>query len=87
MAYECPSCAAPPGALCNAPNKRRKVARVEGLRTELGLDIVTPDPICLLHKTRQQAGANHKRRDIGNAPWPEDRIPGQRYDTLPREAA
>ncbi|MFJ7019669.1 hypothetical protein ACIQUW_15075 [Streptomyces sp. NPDC101117] len=69
------------------PNKRKAYDRVLGLRAELGLDIADPDPIALLHKTRQQAGAAHKRRDIGNAPWPEDREPGKRYDTLPKETA
>ncbi|MEU3435454.1 hypothetical protein [Streptomyces sp. NPDC006863] len=88
MAQECPSCAAAPGVVCNAPNKRKWTARVEALRAELGLDRVTDvEPLTLLHKTRQQAGASHKRRDIGNAPWPEDREPGKRYDTLPREAS
>ena len=87
MAHECPSCCAPPGVVCNAPSKQKRLARVEGLRAELGLDLAEPDLIGQLHKTRQQAGATHKRRDIGNAPWPEDREPGKRYDTLPKEAA
>lgn len=85
LAQECPSCAAPPGVVCNAPNKRKRAARVEALRVELGLDRVAKvEPITLLHKTRQQAGARHKRRDISTAPWPEDREPGKRYDTLPK---
>lgn len=87
MAQECPSCAAAPGAVCGAPNKRKAYDRRAGLRAELGLSVVEPEPISLLHATRQQAGARHKSRDIGNAPWPEDREPGKRYDTLPREAA
>ena len=37
------------------------------------------------HAARQDAGYRHYRRDVGKAPWPEDRVPGQRYDTLPRE--
>lgn len=34
------------------------------------------------HAARQDKGAAHKRRDVGNAPWPEERVPGVRYDTL-----
>ncbi|MEV1054633.1 hypothetical protein [Streptomyces sp. NPDC049887] len=88
MAHECPSCKAPAGTVCNAPNKAKRAARVQGLRAELGLDRVDePDPITLLHKIRQAAGATHRRQDIGAAPWAGDRIPGERYDTLPREAS
>lgn len=35
-----------------------------------------------LHLTRQDAGARHYRKDVGDAPWPEERVPGQRYDSL-----
>lgn len=34
------------------------------------------------HCARQDAGMRHYRRDVGRAPWPEDRTPGERYDTL-----
>ncbi len=34
------------------------------------------------HAARQDAGIRHYRRDVGRAPWPEDRVPGERYDTL-----
>jgi hypothetical protein len=35
-----------------------------------------------MHTTREDRGAAHYYRDIGRAPWPEDRMPGRRYDTL-----
>jgi hypothetical protein len=34
------------------------------------------------HLTRQDAGARHHSRDVGAAPWPEDREPGRCYCTL-----
>lgn len=34
------------------------------------------------HAARQDAGIRHYMRDAGRAPWPEDREPGARYDTL-----
>ncbi|MFD8640784.1 hypothetical protein ACFV14_10790 [Streptomyces zaomyceticus] len=40
------------------------------------------NPLWRLHRARQNAGAAHYRRDVERAPWVEDRIPGQRYDTL-----
>lgn len=40
------------------------------------------NPLWRLHRARQNTGAAHYRRDVESAPWPEDRIPGQRYDTL-----
>lgn len=87
MAHKCPSCQAAPGVVCNAPNKAARLARVDGIRTELALSPVEHDPIARLHKTRQQAGARHYRRDVGNAPWADQREPGKRYDTLGGEAA
>jgi len=33
------------------------------------------------HARRQDAGIRHYNRDIRNAPWPEERVPGHRYDT------
>jgi hypothetical protein len=37
-----------------------------------------------MHAARQDAGMRHYRRDVGNAPWPEEREPGGRYDSLPQ---
>lgn len=34
------------------------------------------------HLPRLDEGARHRTRDIGRAPWPEDRVVGQRYDSL-----
>lgn len=84
MAHACPTCMAGPGVECNAPNKTGRLDRAARLAAQLGMEI-EQDPLWRLHKTRQQTGVRHKQRDIGNAPWPEDREPGKRYDTLPRE--
>jgi hypothetical protein len=35
------------------------------------------------HQPRQDAGMRHGRLDYGKAPWPEDRIKGECYSTLP----
>jgi hypothetical protein len=83
-AYACPACQAPAGILCNAPNKWKRAQRALALAAQLDIPHHV-DPIRLLHKARQEAGARHKRRDLVNAPWPEDREPGKRYDTLPKE--
>lgn len=34
------------------------------------------------HVRREDVGNAHRNRDIGRAPWREDREPGQRYDTI-----
>jgi len=34
------------------------------------------------HARRQDSGARHYRRDVGRAPWSEDRVPGASYDTI-----
>lgn len=36
----------------------------------------------LIHMRRQDVGRRHRERDESNAPSPEDRVPGRRYDTL-----
>jgi streptogramin lyase len=59
-----------PGVECDAP---RKQAQQQRLGT---------DPIGRLHATRQQRGRSHRAQDVARAPWVEDRIPGQRYDSL-----
>jgi len=35
-----------------------------------------------IHQPRQDAGIRHYDRDVVRAPEQEDRVPGQRYDTL-----
>jgi hypothetical protein len=34
------------------------------------------------HVARADRGARRFRRDRAKAPWPEDRVPGKRYDSL-----
>lgn len=82
LAQRCSTCGAPPGRMCNAPRKAAKAERFNRIREEVGRDRVGPEPSELLHLPRQDAGDRHRGRDIRNAPHPEDRIPGQRYDTL-----
>ncbi|MFD3698505.1 hypothetical protein ACFWUZ_20540 [Streptomyces sp. NPDC058646] len=68
LAQGCATCKAKPGILCVAP---RKAAAA-----------VPTDPITRLHSARQKAGMRHKELDVGRAPWPDQRQPGRRYDTL-----
>jgi hypothetical protein len=70
MANPCPTCKAEPGVECTAPRKQAKQERLSA------------DPLWRLHKTRQRRGASHRAQDVACAPWVEDRIPGQRYDSL-----
>jgi hypothetical protein len=70
MANYCPTCKAEPGVECDAPRKKAEQERTGD------------DPIGRLHKTRQRRGASHRAQDVARAPWVEDRIPGQRYDSL-----
>ncbi|WP_330330331.1 hypothetical protein OHS33_11715 [Streptomyces sp. NBC_00536] len=81
LAHRCPACRAPIGTPCTAPRKQAAAARRNGLRCELGLapcDTRNEE----MHAARHDIGRRHYRRDVGNAPWPEGRIPGQRYDSL-----
>lgn len=34
------------------------------------------------HRRRQTAGSRHRWRDVGRAPWREDRLPGLSYSTV-----
>jgi len=82
LAHRCTTCGAEPGEQCNAPNKNGRLVRADRIRTEMGMDPIEHDPAHRMHATRQQAGLRHKRRDAVRAPWPEDREPGHRYDSL-----
>ncbi len=82
LAHPCPTCRAEPGQPCNAPNKAARLARADRIRDELGMNRVRHDPLHRIHAARTDAGRRHYRRDVGNAPWSEDREPGRRYDTL-----
>lgn len=70
MANPCPTCKAEPGVECDAPRKRAEQERNGS------------DPLWRLHATRQARGRSHRAQDVAAAPFPEDRIPGQRYDSL-----
>lgn len=67
MAQKCPTCKAAPGDSCHASAKSRTVSK---------------DPWSTQHAARQDKGMRHESRDVGSAPWPEDRVTGTRYDTL-----
>lgn len=86
LAHICPTCRALPGQPCDAPRKKAAADRVPRSRARLGVPPVEADPLSLMHVTRSDAGYRHYQRDFGNAPWTEDRVPGRRYDTLPRTA-
>lgn len=70
LAHRCPICHAEPGQPCNAPSKNARADRFGG------------DQVSRMHAARRDTGAAHYSRDIGNAPWAEDREPGPRCDTL-----
>lgn len=70
MAQACPTCKAAPGVECEAPRKQAEQERLGS------------DPNDRLHATRQARGRSHRAQDVARAPWVEDRIPGQRYDSL-----
>lgn len=86
IAHPCPTCKAPAGTHCKAPRKQGAAAARNGVRAELGLaalDTRSEE----IHAARHDVGRRHYRRDVGNAPWADEREPGQRYDTLGGEAA
>ena len=82
MAHRCTKCGADPGVECDAPGKNAQLACIDGISRRAGREPVQHDPVKRLHAVRQDAGMRHKRRDVGNAPWMDERVPGQRYDTL-----
>lgn len=83
LAHRCPTCNAQPGSGCDAPRKRARDASLDRAREQAGQEPFERDPLNRMHAARQDAGIRHRQRDIGNAPWAEDRVPGQRYDTMP----
>lgn len=82
LAHLCTTCGAVPGSECNAPRKKARHKRISLLIQQAGKGAVEPDPLARLHSTRAEAGIRHRSRDIAQAPDKEDRIPGQRYDSL-----
>lgn len=65
----CPQCDAAPGEPCRAPRGQAGPCR--------------PEPYGFMHGRRSDAGYRHYQRDHGAAPWPEERRPRVRYDSLP----
>jgi len=82
LARRCTQCGAQPGLPCNAPRKQDELAARNRARAQTGQPPLELDPLAMLHVARVDAGNRHRARDIGAAPWPEDREPGRRYDTL-----
>ncbi|MFB6665917.1 zinc finger domain-containing protein [Streptomyces parvus] len=82
LAHRCSTCGAEPGTVCDAPAKNQALQKLDDAQVRAGNNPRDHDPLHRLHTTRQDAGSRHRARDIGKAPWPEDRVPGQRYDTL-----
>ncbi|CAK7288637.1 hypothetical protein [Streptomyces misionensis] len=82
LAHRCPTCGAKPDEPCDAPRKAASAAEMDAIREQVGQSPLETDPLQLMHRTRQDAGIRHYDRDVRKAPWPEDREPGRRYDTL-----
>lgn len=82
LAHRCATCGAQPGSACDAPRKRAGFERMGAIREQLGQPPMERRLTDFTHATRQDAGRRHYERDLAAAPWPEDREPGRRYDTL-----
>jgi hypothetical protein len=82
LAHRCSTCGAPPGQACDAPQKQAAIDARNAVREQVGQPALETDPLHLMHARRIDAGSRHRDRDIEAAPWPEDRVPGRRYDTL-----
>jgi len=82
LARRCTQCAAQPGLPCHAPRKQDDIAARNRIRAQTGRPPLELDPLAMLHTARVDAGNRHRNRDVAAAPWPEDREPGRRYDTL-----
>ncbi|AJF70424.1 hypothetical protein [Streptomyces vietnamensis] len=81
LAHPCPTCKAVAGTPCDAPRKQAALQRKDKTVRLLGHEPKSHDPLHLLHTRRQDVGARHRDRDIGNAPE-EDRVAGRSYSTL-----
>lgn len=82
LAHRCSTCGAAPGQPCDVPRKQAEIDKRNSTRAQLGHPPLETDPLHLLHASRTDAGGRHRDRDVAAAPWPEDREPGRRYDTL-----
>lgn len=82
LAHRCTTCGAQPGQPCDAPQKQAGIDGRNAIREQVGQPPLETDPLHLMHVRRVDAGSRHLDRDVSAAPWPEDREPGRRYDTL-----
>ncbi|MBX9365575.1 hypothetical protein [Streptomyces sp. WAC04114] len=82
MAHRCSTCGAEPGLPCEAPRKEAAYDARANIRQRTGRPQLPWDPSQLIHASRDDAGRRHRDRDELAAPWPKDREPGRRYDTL-----
>ncbi|MFE4205472.1 hypothetical protein ACFRSX_30940 [Streptomyces goshikiensis] len=80
----CPQCDAEARQPCHAPRKQARHDRVNRLLARGGHDEIAAPEYGFMHVQRVAAGVRHRSRDIGAAPWPEERVPGARYDTIDR---
>ncbi|MBY6301002.1 hypothetical protein [Streptomyces clavuligerus] len=80
----CPQCDADARQPCQAPRKQSRHDRLNKLLTQNGRDPIPAPEYGFMHAQRTAAGVRHRARDIGAAPWREDRTPGVRYDTIDR---
>lgn len=82
LAHSCSTCWAVAGVPCEAPRKQAAIEARNAIREQAGQPPLETDPLHLMHTRRIDVGSRHRDRDIAAAPWPEDRVPGRRYDTL-----
>lgn len=88
LSKPCPKCSAPPWTPCHAPHKIATYRRRDDLNARLGQPSLPPPRVTdVSHSQRYKAGIAHHLRDIGKAPWPEDREPGKCYGTIPPRPA
>lgn len=78
LSHPCRTCGAQPWADCTAPRKTRQTRR---RATSPATPARRSD---FQHAARQDAGSAHYSRDVGRAPWLEDRVSGTCYSTIRR---
>lgn len=82
LAHPCPTCKVPRGEECVAPRKQALANQLNRIQESRGLEPMGDRQTESMHITRVDVGIRHYYRDVGNAPWSEDREPGRRYDSL-----